>query len=224
MEPCFLYQRQLGERVSTASCQARWWMVLLNLLQRCCIIVCHCSKSSYLLGQGCHRHHTASTPDFSPPLCGLSTSSLFHPSPSFPSPRWLRYHGGFGLFFVFFKDENKTELVALSNILCSLFPELGRATSCFLSPCTSAWEHLDSVGLSTSSRATITLSPSDTSHLLPASQKEKKRKEKKNVHWYSTLKSDNKLTLTTDDRKQNALLDVAVGRWEERRRQLGAED
>ena len=102
VEPCFLYQRQLGERVSTASCQARWWMVLLNLLQRCCIIVCHCSKSSYLLGQGCHRHHTASTPDFSPPLCGLSTSSLFHPSPSFPSPRWLRYHGGFVLFFVFF--------------------------------------------------------------------------------------------------------------------------
>ena len=80
VEPCFLYQRQLGERVSTARCQARWWMVLLNLLRRCCIIVCHCSKSSYLLGQGCHRHHIASTPDFSPPLCGLSPPLSAPPS------------------------------------------------------------------------------------------------------------------------------------------------
>lgn len=171
MEPCFLYQRQLGERVSTARCQARWWMVLLNLLRRCCIIVCHCSESSYLLGQGCHRHHIASTPDFSPPLCGLSTSPTFCPS------LCLSHHpGGFGTmeYFFCFLEGNKTELVSLSNILCSLYPELGRATSCFLFPCTSAWEHLDSVGLSTSSRATITLSPSDTSHLLPASQNRKK--------------------------------------------------
>lgn len=38
------------------------------------------------------------------------------------------------------------------------------------SPCTSAWEHLHSVTLSTMSRATINHPPSDISHLVPASK------------------------------------------------------
>lgn len=50
-----------------------------------------------------------------------------------------------------------------SCILNPLFSEVET------SPCTSAWEHLDSVTLSTMSWATIN-PPSDTSHLVPASK------------------------------------------------------
>lgn len=55
------------------------------------------------------------------------------------------------------------QLLQSSCILNPLFSEVET------SPCTSAWEHLDSVTLSTMSRATIN-PPSDISHLVPASK------------------------------------------------------
>lgn len=102
-----------------------------------------------------------------------------------------QYNGG--LLFFKIKKQDWIGVIVKNTVFIVSWTGEGNV----LSLCTSAWEHLDSVTLSTLSRATIT--PSHLTHLISSQPAEKKKKRK---HRSSTLELHINLTLTMNNRKE----------------------
>lgn len=117
--------------------------------------------------------------------------------------KFVLTHFHFSVFSLIDKIESR--LVSSSYMLFLVFPDF-RKTVAFVSVCTSAVEHLDSVIFSTFSRETISLSP--LWHV-PSHFPQEKKKEK---HWFLLFfyfKAAQQISFNYGWWKQNALLNSA---------------
>lgn len=152
VEPRCLYQLQLGERISSACCQARWQIVLVNLLPHSYAIV---QKVLIYLP----AHLSSIFLSMASPYLHFHSLSLLHVRP--------QYNGG--LFFL--KIKTRLNWWNCQEYCIHCFLNWGGQCPLCVYICLGTSGQCHPFNIEQSDHHSF---PSDTSHLLPANKKRKK--------------------------------------------------